>query len=283
MVTRKFLPGSEWLYLKIYTGVKTADLILQEAIIPLVNFLLKEEQLIIKWFIIRYNDPKPHLRIRFQLTDANNYKVVLGKVNYHLKDFIDSGEIANIMIDSYKRELERYGENTIELAEELFYKSSELILKFLEYDDDEKIIVSMFYIDKIFSALRLSENEKWAWISKFNNSYKKEFNADKNLNTQLDIKFRKFKPGYLDFVESDEYAEIRNIITSSIDENIISQCNQNRLTPISLSDFFQSIFHMHINRTFISDQRLFEMIIYDYSNRYYKALINNKKYSGEIR
>ena len=88
---------------------------------------------------------------------------------------------------------------------------------------------------------------------------------------------------HLNFVKSDEYVEIRNIITSSIDENIISQCNQNRLTPISLSDFFQSIFHMHINRTFISNQRLFEMIIYDYINRYYKALINNKKYSGEIR
>ena len=26
MVNRKFVPGSEWLYFKIYTGVKTADL-----------------------------------------------------------------------------------------------------------------------------------------------------------------------------------------------------------------------------------------------------------------
>ena len=275
MVTRKFHPGSEWLYLKIYTGVKTSDIILQEAIIPLVNFLLKEEQLIIKWFFIRYNDPKPHLRIRFQLADTRNYKIVLEKVNHQLKDFIDSGEIANIIIDSYTREIERYGENSIEFTEVLFCKSSELILKFLEYDDDEKIIISMFYIDKILSALKLSENEKWAWISKFNNSYKKEFNADKNLNTQLDIKFRKFKPTYLNFVKYDEYAEIRNVITLNIEktgsfiENIIS-------IPI-LSDFFKNIFHLHINRIFISNQRLFEMVIYDYLNRYYKAHIHSNK------
>ncbi|QBO59555.1 thiopeptide-type bacteriocin biosynthesis protein [Chryseobacterium salivictor] len=272
MMTRKFLPGSEWLYFKIYTGVKTSDIILQEAIIPLVNSLLKEEQLIIKWFFIRYNDPKPHLRIRFQLTDTTiiDYKSVLEKVNHQLKDFIDSREIENIIIDSYTRELERYGENTIEFAEELFYKSSELILKFLEYDDEEKIIVSMFYIDKILSALRLSENEKWEWIKKFNNSYKKEFNADKNLNTQLDEKFRKFKSDYINFVKSDEFAEIRNLIILNIEksgiliENII-------LIPL-LSDFFQSIFHLHINRTFVFDQRLFEMIIYDYMNRYYKLM-----------
>lgn len=37
MVKRKFPPGSEWLYLKIYTGVKTADIILEEAIQPLTE------------------------------------------------------------------------------------------------------------------------------------------------------------------------------------------------------------------------------------------------------
>lgn len=278
MVTRKFLPGSEWLYLKIYTGIKTSDIILQESIIPLVNFLLKEEQLIIKWFFIRYNDPKPHLRIRFQLADTSNYKTVLEKVNHQLKDFIDSGEIANIIIDSYTREIERYGENTIEFAEELFYKSSELVLNFLEYDDEEKIIVSIFYIDKILSKLKLSDTEKWALISKFNNSYKKEFNADKNLNTQLDIKFRKFNPSYLNFVKSDEYAEIRNLFTSNIDESnflIKNILNHNRNCPVftPLSDFFQSIFHLHINRTFISNQRLFEMIVYDFIFRRYKTLV----------
>ncbi|WP_326982149.1 lantibiotic dehydratase C-terminal domain-containing protein [Chryseobacterium sp. MYb264] len=34
----------------------------------------------------------------------------------------------------------------------------------------------------------------------------------------------------------------------------------------------QSLFHMHINRLFVSDQRLFEMIIYDYLHRYYKTI-----------
>ncbi len=36
---RKFIPGSEWLYVKIYTGVKMADIILEEALIPLLQQL----------------------------------------------------------------------------------------------------------------------------------------------------------------------------------------------------------------------------------------------------
>ncbi|WP_394351105.1 lantibiotic dehydratase C-terminal domain-containing protein [Chryseobacterium fistulae] len=34
--------------------------------------------------------------------------------------------------------------------------------------------------------------------------------------------------------------------------------------------FLQSIFHMNINRLFVSNQRLFEMVIYDYFLWYYK-------------
>ncbi|WP_347217184.1 lantibiotic dehydratase C-terminal domain-containing protein [Chryseobacterium sp.] len=41
----------------------------------------------------------------------------------------------------------------------------------------------------------------------------------------------------------------------------------------SLQNFFSSVFHMHINRMFVSNQRLFEMIIYDYLFRYYKTLV----------
>ncbi len=41
-----------------------------------------------------------------------------------------------------------------------------------------------------------------------------------------------------------------------------------------LSEFFQSILHMHINRMFVSNQRLFEMITYDYLFRHYKTIFN---------
>ncbi len=45
MSTRIFSSGGEWLYLKIYCGVKTADIILQETITHLVSQLKKENSL----------------------------------------------------------------------------------------------------------------------------------------------------------------------------------------------------------------------------------------------
>ncbi len=57
---RSFIPGSEWIYYKIYCGVKTADKILTETIKPLVE-QLKMLNLIEKWFFIRYSDPDTHI------------------------------------------------------------------------------------------------------------------------------------------------------------------------------------------------------------------------------
>lgn len=271
---RIFYPGSEWFYFKIYAGVKTSDIFLLEVIKPLVEELQNKNE-IKKWFFIRYSDPKPHLRIRFNINNSNNYNYILKKINSLFGEYLNSGEISNIIIDTYKRELERYGENTIEYSEELFFKSSELILNFLEYDDEEKIMVALFYIDSILSSLKLTIEEKLNWINSYDYAFKKEFNADKSLNNQLKKKYQDFQPKYLEFIQSNEYEEIRNLITNNISEikgviEEILELQKNNLLKIELETFFQSIFHMHINRLFISEQRLFEMIIYDYLLRFYK-------------
>lgn len=280
MVKRKFVPGSEWLYLKIYTGVKTADIILEEAIYPLTGYFQKNT-FISKWFFIRYNDPKPHLRIRLKLSNNDNninYNQIFDKINESLQEYIKSGEVSNIIIDTYNREIERYGENTIEDAETLFHKNSEFTLQCLHYDDEEKIMLSLFQIDKILNKINLSIQEKLDWIKGFNDAFKNEFNADKKLNSQLDKKYRKFKPKFIDFIQSDEFLDEKNAIIFNIKEsntalqNIIHH-SENQSLEMSLQDFFQSIFHMNINRLFVSNQRLFEMIIYDYLFRYYKMVV----------
>lgn len=280
MITRKFHPGSEWLYFKVYTGIKTSDTILQEVIEPLVE-QLQIQNLIDQWFFIRYNDPKPHLRIRLNLKNITAYSTILGMINSLFKDYLESGEVASIIMDTYSRELERYGENTIEYAEDLFFKSSQLILNFLEYSDEEKIITSLFYIDQILSAFNLSPEEKIEFAKRSENAFKSEFNADKNLNNQLKKKYNEFYPHYFEFITSEEYEEIRNLIKSNITEialkpEELSKLENDNVLKIKPKDFFKSVFHMHINRLFISHQRLFEMVVYDHLFRIYKT---NRAYS----
>lgn len=268
---RKFIPGSEWLYVKIYTGVKTADVILGEAIMPLLQ-QLQDENLIKKWFFIRYNDPRIHLRLRFELSDPMYFSKVLLLTNDYLEEYRCSGEISEFIIDVYKREIERYGEATIEEAEFLFWMSSKsIVYDYLHFDDEEKIIVSLYYIDMCLEYLGLPIQEKLSWIQEFNLAFKQEFNADKKLNNQLDKKYRTFIMKYLEFVETEEYMPFRAAILNNIHES--KQALQHiKHHSDSLQSFFSSVFHMHINRIFVSNQRLFEMIIYDYLSRYYKAL-----------
>lgn len=279
MMKRTFIPCSEWLYLKIYTGIKTADIVLEEEIKPLADYFYTSNY-ISKWFFIRYNDPKPHLRVRFRVNDAENYSAILLKINQVLYDFTESGEISAVHIDTYKQEIERYGQNTIEEAESLFHKNSEFTLQCLHYEDEEKILVSLFYIDEILNKLGFSVQEKLAWIKDFNDAFKAEFKADKKLNSILDKKYRIFKPKYLEFLQSEDFTGIRNSIVSIIEESSpelqkILLHHENQSLEISVQNFFQSIFHMNINRLFVSDQRVFEMVIYDYLMRYYKSLIFN--------
>lgn len=279
MEKRKFITGSEWLYFKIYTGIKTADIILEVAFEPLLEYF-QENNYISKWFFIRYSDPKPHLRVRLKLNNTDDYSRILDKTNEALQKYIESGEISNILIGTYNRELERYGENTIEEAETLFHKSSEFTLQCLHYEDEEKIIVSLFYINEILNRLNFSTQEKLEWIKDSNAAFKHEFNADKKLNSQLDKKYREFKPKYLNFLISEEFLEERNAIISNIEKsNSVLQKiiyhNESQSLGISMQSFFQSIFHMNINRLFVSNQRLFEMVIYDYLLRYYKMKLYN--------
>ena len=53
---RIFIIGDEWLYLKLYTGVKTADYILTTHFKNLLDQMIRNEY-IDHWFFIRYSDP----------------------------------------------------------------------------------------------------------------------------------------------------------------------------------------------------------------------------------
>ena len=117
--------------------------------------------------------------------------------------------------------------------------------------------------------------EKLHWIKGYDNSFKEEFNADRKLNQQLDKNIEDFIPIFL-FLQSSEFTDVRNLILENLTfskialQNIRKAYDKNSMsTPLQY--FIQSIFHMAINRLFTSQQRLFEMVIYDYLYRYYKT------------
>ncbi len=71
-MVEKYMPGSEWLYLKFYVSRSFADKILTHEVYNTIK-QLKRNGYLSGFFFIRYTDPYYHLRLRIQLTDTDHY------------------------------------------------------------------------------------------------------------------------------------------------------------------------------------------------------------------
>lgn len=290
---RIFITGDKWLYYKIYSGQKTADLILTD-LINTVSAQLYAEKLIDKWFFIRYADPKSHLRWRLQLNADKNIGKVIKIVFDAYKPYTDSGHIHKIQLDTYKRELERYGTHSIELVETLFWFDSVMIVSMLEQiegDEGEKIrwLFSMQAIDKLLTDFNYSTQQKFDLINTLAKNFGDEFNLDSSLILQLSTKYRNEKKAIFDFMnrENDnkssyrplfELLDIKSQKSQIIISELVSLKSKNRL-EIPLDNLLSSLIHMLMNRLFRSKQRLHEMVIYGFLFRFYRSEIAKEKYS----
>ncbi|RYF53794.1 MAG: Subtilin biosynthesis protein spaB, partial [Cytophagaceae bacterium] len=161
-VQRTFLPGSEWLYVKVYAGEQTADELLSHVVKPFVAEATAQG-LLSYWFFIRYHDPNPHLRLRFRCQPQDNH-TVLDRLVDRLKPLVNAGRVQGVQVDTYERELERYGAKTIDLCEQLFWQDSEWSLRWVsvwdEYEEDQRWWIACQRADGLLNAFGLSMNEK---------------------------------------------------------------------------------------------------------------------------
>lgn len=274
---REFSLGSEWLYYKIYCGVKTADFILADFLKEKIEQLL-ENQLISKWFFIRYNDPDSHIRLRFKITHSEN----LGQVIAQLHDVFDILQEQNliwkIQSDTYAREIERYGTTTYEASESIFQADSELVLEYItikNYFDKEttSLLFSFLSIDHFLTHFELTNEEKLKLLDRLQTSFKIEFQADKNLKKELDKQYRTLEneiESFLNHENKDDFEPIYEAIKAKNEKikNLIPMIKSS--LDADLFSFLSSHIHMMLNRQFTSRQREYELVIYDHLYRYYK-------------
>jgi thiopeptide-type bacteriocin biosynthesis protein len=283
-VKRSFMPGEEWLYFKIYCGIKSSDAMLRGEVRRIVN-QLTEEKLIEQWFFLRHNDPEEHIRIRFRLLNKSSFAKAVQIIQQELKQSFKDGVISNIQLDTYVRELERYGPDTIEITEQIFHIESMLTLDLLDHIkiyNDKKLrwYYSLIAIDSLLNEFGFSNEQKHRLVSVLYHSYFEEHKGDKKLTVSLNDNYRKNRQTINSL--------IRNQLGSELPEGFL-QVLKNRysgVTPliqaikkielsgklqVSLNDFISSIVHMLVNRIFICRQRTNEMILYHMLLKFYSS------------
>ncbi|RYJ39671.1 Lantibiotic biosynthesis protein [Flavobacterium anhuiense] len=286
---RNFCLGSEWLYYKIYTGVQTTDLILLEKLYPVI-LQLKKKKIIQKWFFVRYKDADTHFRIRFLIENKKDLAKVIQMLYRPINNLLQENLAWQIQTDTYKRELERYGETTIEDSEFLFWKDSELVIQYLSLKKtfakkEMELLFSFCSIDSFLNSFSLSILDKYNLMDRLQQSFKEEFGADKILKKELDKKYRELddelgcflreetKKDFVDFFEIIEEKQIQIAEKALEIKNAIQ---------IDLYSFLASHIHMMINRQYTSKQRMYELIIYNHLYRYYKTLKYEKTNSLKL-
>lgn len=292
---RTFIIGDEWLYYKFYTGPKSTDIILSHMIKPIVEQLLIDGD-IDKWFFIRYADPQLHTRVRFHFKNPQGLLKVVQAVNSSAKSFVEQDLIWKVQIDSYQREIERYGVHSMELAETLFFHDSQMtvdMLDLIEGDEGERIrwLFGLRAVDTLLEDFHYTIEAKFDLVTNLRESFGREFGLNRALKDQLEKKFRVDRTVITDILNhtDDRESEMlplfqlldrrsRNI--KPIAEEILKLYGNNkRPDSLKLDDLMSSYSHMMINRIFKSKQRLHELVLYDFLHRYYKSEIAKQKYA----
>jgi len=292
MNQRTFIIGDEWLYLKVYTGYKTADTILTDTIFPLSQHFFKE-QWIDHWFFIRYSDPHYHLRIRFHLTEKENIAPIIHNFNNAIQNYVNQNLVWKIQSDTYQREIERYGVELIELSEQLFNLSSEMICKtiamdVIKQDDNLRWQLSLKMIDVLLSDFGYSLQEKRDLLNTLQENFGKEFGINNDFRRQFGQKYRtekthiekilnknseqneEFVPLFKPIFENSEKAK-------PIIEEIKSRSQKSEARSKKIDDLLPSYIHMTLNRLFRTQQRTHELVLYDYLFRYYNSFLARQK------
>ncbi len=285
-IQRTFIPGDEWIYFKIYTGIKTADFILTDYIYRIIKKLQKEK-LISKWFFIRYADPDFHLRFRILVEDKKDIGYVITLVSSQLRSGYNNSHIRKIELSTYVRELERYGFKTMNTAESIFWIDSECLLSLIKLlNRNEESIrweSALILIDSMLDDAKFSLEEKLNCLNSISISFKAEFGFNMHNSKQLNHIYRSKRTAIESILKNKDNTELHCSIRQVVNKRsnnlyLFFDDIQESGKKISLNNYLHSFIHMSMNRLFRSKNRTYELLIYDFLSRYYKSEVAKQNF-----
>ncbi|MBI2901012.1 MAG: lantibiotic dehydratase [Planctomycetes bacterium] len=283
---RTFAPGSEWLHANLYCGTATADGVLRDLVRPLAESAIRSGAAD-RWFFVRYGDPEWHLRVRFHGRPERLLAEVLPALHRLAAPLVADGRISRVQLDTYEREVERYGgPDGVAAAERLFWIDSEAaaaIVGLLPGDEglDARWRLALLGMDLLLDDLGLASDEKLAALERIRDSYRAEFRSRGILDGQIGQKFRHEKTAVEALLDPSKQGThplaraIRHL-----------RARSERLTPVvaelrdleargrlavPMRELAASLLHMHSNRMLRSAARAQELVLVDFLARIGRA------------
>lgn len=299
-VARIFPPGSEWLYAKIYTGTATADQVLREELAPLAAEALAAGAAR-SWFFIRYGDPGWHLRLRFRGEPEALLGGVLPALQGLFARLLDAGTAWKLQLDTYEREVERYGgEEGVALSEELFFHDTQAVMAMLDSctgdaGADLRWRLILLGMDRLLDDFGLDFEARLGLVERARTGFAVRYRYD-FLRDPLADRLRRERPWLLRVLADPGAApeELRSGLAvldrrSRASAGIVAELRERerrgRLRP-PLATILPSYIHMFVNRLSRSAGPEHELALYDFLVQLYRSRIARaakEKAAGERR
>jgi thiopeptide-type bacteriocin biosynthesis protein len=255
-ILRNKFPGDEWVYLKLYCDINAQNNLIARHFSTLLHEC-RAKNLIDQWFFIRFLDSEAHLRLRLHASSLEVAQPLLLQSLTWAQQLAHDGIIQKYVVDTYEREVERYGGvDNIATLERFFAIDSELtqlLIKELcipqaKYDVAEIAIQSL---DFLFSCWGFdSEYKRKCIVNQTELAlYKEEFHSKRRRLCELLIPWEHTH----DLIVSQQREHLLSLLTpyqaaiQPIASSIRAQEEAGQLWG-NVPDLLASLAHMHVNR-----------------------------------
>lgn len=282
-VPRNIPPGSDWLYLKIYTGTTGADAVLRTLGPPIRDAV--DAGSATRWFFVRYADPDWHIRLRLTGNPEALREQIQPALSEALVPLIDNGMVWRVQLDTYQREIERYGGNEgILLAEQAFHADSAAALGIVEMLSgdtslDARWRLTLAGTDRLLDDLGFDLPSRAALVRRQRDGFATEFPGGPTQARELGRRYRAERAAIEQLLAAGtqhplaaclRYFDIRSESLRRIGTELHDLDHAGRL-GVPLEAWAASLAHMHANRMLRSVHRAQELVIHDLLDRHYRS------------
>lgn len=268
---RVLVPGSEWLYYKLYIHPVRSNELLKEYILPCIHGL-RAQGLIKKWFFIRYADPEHHLRIRLHV-HPKQAGFALQRFEKAMGTLASSGMIQSYHISTYERELERYTPELIEDCEDWFCAGSSLIAEWIRLmPDDTSLIYYAVVLPAVDEMLKAFGYDYEAAIFLFDHSFRGMYQKSPIDKKQVQHKSRELNREVFAHAPDFTIMPLKKAFKQFSAQTILLATKAATvMTEQQRKILFMDLLHMHLNRLLVTDSFHQEMILYYALWKYYQS------------
>jgi lantibiotic biosynthesis protein len=281
-------PGSDWLYLKLYGGRAA----LEDALVRVRQTMAADAaaRAFDTWFFVRYADPETHLRVRFHGSPDLLARRLLPEVSQALGDLLAARRVWKIQVDTYERELERYGgAEGMAASEDLFCADSDAVSAIVADPSlatpADRWLVACLGIDALLQDFGMDLTAKRDMLAARVATFRGDFEIGAKEKDALAKQWRRLRPalesvfrdGDGDAAAAGSGARVKEIFARRSPRIVqvaarLREVARRGDLPVTLDDLLASYLHMHVNRVLWSWSRQHEFVLYDCLSRSYAGL-----------